>query len=118
VNAIELERIARHENLMKVLKSPLSDKWPTWMKEAVENGDGPGIAPLLRDYPNDILNRAKEFLMESYKIETCIYNFNWSGNPFNPDYKECLAFPVHGMVSNIEEILEGIEFQLTFNTKF
>lgn len=111
-NAMEVERIARHENIKKILKSPLADKWPIWMREAVENGARPGIAPLLRDYSNDILNRTKKFLMDSYKIETCIYNFNWSGNPLNPDYKECLAFPVHGMVSNIEDILEDLKLQL------
>ncbi len=111
-NAIEVERIARQENLKKILKSPLADKWPIWMRGAVENGAGPGIVPLLRDYSNDILNRTKKFLMDSYKIETCIYNFNWSGNPFNTDYKGCLAFPVHGMVSNIEDILEDLKLQL------
>jgi hypothetical protein len=107
--AVESELKYRQGNLKKMLNSSLTDTWPEWIKESIDNGAGPGIAPILKDYPENILIKNIEYLQKIYGIEANIYHFNWSGNPLKPDYKKCLAFPVHGMVSDIETILKGIE---------
>jgi len=107
--AVESELRLRQGNLKKILNSSLIDTWPKWIIESIDNGAGPGIAPLLKGYPENILIKNKEYLQKVYGIETSIYHFNWSGNPLEPDYRKCLAFPVHGMVPDIEMILKDIE---------
>lgn len=107
--AIKLELRLRQGNLRKMLSSSLTDTWPKWVTESIDDGAGPGIAPLLKGYPENVLIKNKEYLQKVYGVETSIYHFNWSGNPLEPDYKKCLAFPVHGMVSDIETILKSIE---------
>jgi hypothetical protein len=110
--AIDLERTARIENLNKLLSNPITNGWPDWMIEAVTNGAGPGIAPLLRKYPEDVLLKIKEALLSFHNIETEIYHFNWSGNPLKQGYEKCLAFPIHGMINNLSNILEDINLWL------
>lgn len=108
LGAIEYERVLRQQNLEKILNNSTSDGWPTWMREAVEGGAGPGIAPLLKGYPDDVLTRIQKFLLDVHRIETSIYHFDWSGNPLTAQYEKCLAFPVHGMVQDLDEILRDI----------
>lgn len=106
---IEDERNARHQNLKAVLDTQLSDSWPAWMKKAVNEGAGPGIAPLFRHFSDETLKKMKEKLLNDAMIETEIYHFNWTGNPLEPSYEKCLAFPVHGMVEDIKNILRCVE---------
>jgi hypothetical protein len=106
---IEQERLLRIANLEILLRSILSACWPAWMKAAVKSGSGPGIAPLFRNESAAILEKKKKQLHTKYGIETAIYHFNWSGNPLEPQYEKCLALSVHGQVTNIEEILNGIK---------
>lgn len=110
--AIDLERTARIENLKKLLSNPITDGWPDWMIEAVNNGAGPGIAPLLRRYPEDVLLKIKEALLNFHNVETEIYHFNWSGDPIKQEYEKYLAFPVHGMINNLSNIIEDINLWL------
>ncbi|MEN6318294.1 MAG: hypothetical protein ABFD82_06015 [Syntrophaceae bacterium] len=107
--AIADELAARQANLKKIMSSSLTDEWPHWMKDAARNGAGPGIAPLLRGASEKILKRIKASLLDVHNVETEIYHFNWSGNPLEASYEKCLAFPVHGMVRNIENILSDLE---------
>ncbi|MBI5140159.1 MAG: hypothetical protein HZA94_01815 [Candidatus Vogelbacteria bacterium] len=109
VSAIEQERLARIANLESLLDSALSAGWPDWMKAAVKSGAGPGIAPLFRGGSVAILEKEKKQFRAKYGIETAIYHFNWSGNPLAPKYEKCLAFPVHGMVENIDDALRSIQ---------
>lgn len=107
--AIDEECLARQNNLNVILNSFLSNSWPSWMRDAIRNGAGPGIAPLLWGAPEKTLEATKSLLLRSHHVETEIYHFNWSGNPLKPLYEKCLAFPVHGMVKNIENFLHDIE---------
>jgi len=107
--AIEDERNARHQNLKAVLDTQLAGSWPAWMKKAVNEGAGPGIAPLFRRSSDETLKKMKETLLKDAMIETEIYHFNWTGNPLEPSYEKCLAFPVHGMVEDIKNILRCVE---------
>lgn len=109
--AIETERRARQENLQHILKNKLSYSWPHWMRQAINDGVGPVIAPLLKGKAQDGLEKVKKFLIDVYKIETRIYHFNWSGNPLKPVYEKCLAFPVHSSVRNVRKILNDINIK-------
>ncbi|MBF0558383.1 MAG: hypothetical protein HQL08_06345 [Nitrospirae bacterium] len=106
--AVEHELMQRQKNLKDMLNTMFAEQWPDWMKEAIENGAGPGIVPLLRGCSQDSMLKNRERLLRLHGYETCVYHFNWSGNPVEPQYEKCLAFPVHGMVSGIEEILKTI----------
>ncbi|MFA5893610.1 MAG: hypothetical protein WC903_06630 [Candidatus Margulisiibacteriota bacterium] len=107
--AVKIELAARQRNLAALLKSPLSSEWPVWMKRAVEAGAGPGIAPLLRGAPEPVIKGKQAVLLSEHGVETSLYHFNWSGDPLNPAYEKCLAFPVHGLVEDIAKKLEFIK---------
>jgi len=109
MGAIEDERIARQHNLRQVAADQLSLAWPGWMKAAIQNGAGPGIVPLLRGSSNAVMLSNREKLLSKHGVDTCIYHFNWSGNPLEPQYEPCLAIPVHGQVNNINDILREIK---------
>ncbi len=106
--AIEQERMIRQQNLTDLLNNSLTENWPAWMRQAVASGAGPGIAPLFRGVAKEKLVVIQNALLNNQNIETSIYNFNWSGNPLKPQYEPCLAFPVHGLVSNPVAILKRI----------
>ncbi len=107
--ALESERLSRQENLIKILKTPLADKWPGWMKEAVRQGAGPGIAPLMKGCSQSDMLATRDSLLKLHGIESCVYHFNWTGNPIEPEYEKCLAFPVHGLVHDIESVLNSFK---------
>ena len=46
---------------------------------------------------------------DKVKIETKLYHFDFNGDPLNPDYRICIAFPIHGMVKNMENIISTIK---------
>ena len=106
--ALEQEACKRRQNLRTILNSSLSSNWPEWMFNVFENGAAPGIAPLLKDFPSGKLQECQAFLGERHQIETTVYHFNWSGNPFVTEYEQCLAFPIHGLVTNAEEIITDL----------
>ncbi len=90
------------------MNKSLSSDWPRWMFDAFEKGASPGIVPLFRNADTEELKAQKRFIEECYGIETTIYHFNWSDNPLEPDYGTCLAFPIHGLISDADMILEDI----------
>lgn len=108
MEAIKDEKEKRKANLEIVLKSEFGNRFPKWMQVAAEEDIGPGIVPLLRSETHEKLNHTRNFLLTKYKLETSIYNFNWTGNPFEARYEECLAFPIHGLVKEIEKIFYDI----------
>lgn len=111
IEAIKQEALKRRENLSCVIDQSLSSDWPDWMFVAFEKGACPGIVPLFRNITAEELHKRKKFAEEHYGIETTIYHFNWSGNPLEPDYGTCLAFPIHGLISNMESIIEDITWR-------
>jgi hypothetical protein len=104
--AMEEERLARQQNLRVLLSSNFSSGWPLWIAEAIESGAGPGLAPVLRGNGEMKLRDVKSRLLTDFGFESEIYHFNWSGNPLEPLYEPCLAFPVHGMVQDLHLILD------------
>jgi hypothetical protein len=96
--AMDRELLCRRGNLAAITASGLARDWPAWMNEAEASGAGPGIAPLFRGTPRNQLEQAACILKRKIGVETAVYNFNWSGNPLDPDYDICLAFPLHGQI--------------------
>ena len=78
------------------------------MREAVMDGCGAGIAPLMRDEGRNKIMGVIDSL-KSLKVNASCYHFNWSGNPLKPEYKICLSVPVHGEVGDMGEILDFIK---------
>lgn len=107
--AFEQEKQCRRVNLKIVGDHFLAHDWPAWMHDAVDAGAAPGIVPLLREAPPDILHRAVATLFSNCGTQSAVYHFNWSGHPFAPRYEPCLAVPVHGQVDCMAEILETLE---------
>jgi hypothetical protein len=75
------------------------------MISALKQGITPGIVPLLRGTSKNKLDETQREIWIKYKIETSVYHFNWSNNSLDPVYEKCLAFPVHGMVTNIDDVI-------------
>ena len=108
-HTLSMECNKRRENLKLFLKSSLSSKWNDWMFAAFEKNAGPGIVPLFIDDTEIKLKNSKLHIKHKYHIETEIYHFNWSGDPFSPNYKKCLAFPIHGIVEDVTSIISDLE---------
>ncbi len=108
LGAIEAEREIRQNNLHFLLRSRFSSCWPKWMVDVVENGAGPGIAPIMKGAGEKRLRTLASVLEKEHKMRAVIYHFNWSGNPLKPSYEKCLAVPVHGMVKDLYSILKNI----------
>ncbi|SVD50796.1 uncharacterized protein METZ01_LOCUS403650, partial [marine metagenome] len=107
--AFEVERGKRRINLNKVTNSSLASDWPDWMRLALNQEYLPGIVPLMKGETEiNLLEKQKEMLIK-HQIETSVYHFNWSNNTLETVYEKCLAFPVHGMVSEIDEIINTLE---------
>lgn len=99
----------RRKNVKAIVDSKLADCWNTWMYKALDIGSAPGIAPLFIDYPEENLIKIKNYVEKEYNIISSIYNFNYSGNPVETDYRKCFAFPVHSDVSDIQNIVYDLE---------
>ena len=107
--AFEVERGKRRINLNKVTNSSLASDWPDWMRLALNQGYLPGIVPLMKGEAEiNLLEKQNEILIK-HQIETSVYHFNWSNNTLETVCEKCLAFPVHGMVSEIDEIINTLE---------
>lgn len=106
--AIEQEAAQRRRNLSRVMNGPLSSGWPKWMFDAYDKGAAPGILPLFRNSDVGKLEAGKVFIEEHYGIETAIYHFNWSGDPCESKYEICLSFPIHGLITSMDAILQDI----------
>jgi hypothetical protein len=107
--AFEVEKEKRSINLKKISNSKLSTAWPDWMEFALKQAITPGIVPLMRGASDKILYEKQNEILIKYQIETSVYHFNWSNNSLEPVYEKCLALPVHGMVSEIDEIINILE---------
>jgi len=105
LSSIEYELEQRQKNVVFLLESSFTTTWPAWMKNAIKNGAGPGIAPLFRGKSDLVLMNNQKKLKKELGIESSIYHFNWSGDPLLPNYEKCLAIPVHGLVYNINKIV-------------
>lgn len=92
----EHERKARKENLSTMLQSH-AQGYPEWMA-AHKDAAAPGIFPLYRGKQDDFLASEKSRIA-GLGMATEIYHFNFTGDPLQPKYEKCLAFPIHGMVS-------------------
>ena len=95
--------------MKKIANSKFSIVWPEWMNLALKQAITPGIVPLMRGASEKILDEKQNEILIKHQIETSMYHFNWSNNSLEPAYEKCLAFPVHGMVSEIDEIINSIE---------
>ena len=74
----------------------------------LKRGCLPGIVPLMRESSDSDIKQIQGELLTKHFIETSIYHFNWSNNSLDPAYAKCLAFPVHGLVSKIDDILKTL----------
>jgi len=107
-SAVEQECLRRENNLDIILNDNISRAWKKWMIEAIKNGSRPGIAPFFIDAPAGKIKKAEKIIEKKFGVESKMYHFNLSGNPLKPDYKRCLAFPINGLVREVEEILKEI----------
>jgi len=115
VASLQVEADNRRDNLKILEESDLAQCWPKWMHDVVvREACAPGIAPLGYGKSRKVLQDYGQHLLERYDIETAIYNFNWSGNPFETDYGRCLAFPVHGQLATrvLQEIVSDKQRRL------
>lgn len=108
IAAVEDERLARRQNILRLQSSSLAHGWPGWMLGTLDAGGGPGIAPVLRGMPRDELTRAVDLLAQA-GVNATLYHFNWSGNPLEPAYELCVALPVHSMMPDIDGLVRIIE---------
>ena len=108
LKAYKMERNQRIENLSVIFNSGLTQDWPAWLMSAVNKGMAPGIVPLFPDQGTNQLAQLQKELMQKLKIETMIYHFDFNGNPLQPDYRKCLALPIHGMINNMDTIVSTL----------
>jgi len=109
VEVLNIECRDRRNNLSKFINSNLNLNWPKWMFDAFKEDASPGIVPLFRNKPLNLLMQVRNLILKKFSVETSVYHFNWSGNPFIPEYEPVLAFPIHGMVKTIiPEIIETL----------
>ena len=106
--AFEVEKEKRKLNLSKVANSRLAANWPEWMRLALNQGCMPGIVPIMKGETEINLQEKQNEILNKYQIETSVYHFNWLNNSLEPTYEKCLAFPVHGMVTEIDEIINTL----------
>ena len=108
VRAYYKEKKDRLLNITAIIKSGLTKDWPVWFMSAVNEGNAPGIVPLFIDQGTNKLAQLQEELMQKLKIETMIYHFDFNGNPLMPDYRKCIALPIHGMINNLDTIVSTL----------
>ena len=108
VSAYYNEKKDRLLNVTAIIKSGLTQDWPAWLMSAVNKGMAPGIVPLFPDQGTNQLAQLQKELMQKLKIETMIYHFDFNGNPLQPDYRKCLALPIHGMINNMDTIVSTL----------
>ncbi len=103
------EGAIRRRNLCKLMESGCAQGWEPWMKVSVEEGStAANIAPLFRAKNLQEMGRAIKHLREQHGLTATNYHFNWSGDPLFPKYEMCLALPVHGLVTNFEDIVADL----------
>ena len=107
--SVEHEFEKKRKNFNLVLNSSLSNKWPKWMKNQNTKFSIPNAIPLFRDHAIKTLEKKRLIIKRYFKLESKIYHFNWSGNPFLPKYEKCLMVPIHGLVNKMDEILKKID---------
>ena len=107
--AFEVEKRKRKINLKKVSNSKLALNWPAWMFSSLDEGFLPGIVPFFRESSEHELKQKQNELSIKHQIQSIQYHFNWSNNSLEPEYGKCLAIPTHGMVSDIDEIINTLE---------
>jgi len=107
--SVKNELKKRKINFNIILKSSLTNKWPKWMKNHSKESNIPNAVPLFRGFSDQYLEKKMLVLKKNFKLESKIYHFNWSGNPFLPKYKKCLMVPIHGLVFKIDRIIDKLE---------
>lgn len=108
--ALQDECAIRRLNFRKLQESRCTETWEPWMKIAVEEGStAANIAPLLRGKSRVEVQKAVEWLQEGHRVFATEYHFNWSGDPLSPKYEPCLALPVHGLMTKLDDILADLK---------
>ncbi|MBU0660583.1 hypothetical protein KKG22_00205 [Patescibacteria group bacterium] len=101
----------RRCNVKNIIDSHLASTWKEWMIQSFNRGIAPGLVPLYIGYDRNDLLKIKSELARTFNIETSIYHFNISECPWVVDYKQCLAFPVHGLNNKVEEIIQFLKYE-------
>jgi hypothetical protein len=107
-DAMEQERQRRQVNLHLVAASPVAEAWPAWMHAAIDNGVGPGLAPILRQTDDAARASAMRTLAESFGVTSTISVFNWSADPLAAEYAPCLLLPIHGEMQRLPQVLHAL----------
>lgn len=95
---IEAETRRRRENAAALRATNAALSWPPWMLEALEAGAAPGLAPVLISHSRESIEEERRRVLETAGLAGSVYRFNVSGDPGAPDYRLCLALPLHGEV--------------------
>ena len=111
VAACAAERARRLANLAAVRGSGLDVDWPAWMDAAAAAG-GPGLCPLMPGASPSVLEAARKALASAADIDAPVYRFDVAADQPIPDYRPCLALPLHGemdpdRVASIARLLRG-----------
>lgn len=106
--SIHQEKSLRHKNLNSIVNHDLLSRWPTWMNDCLAKGAAPGIIPLFLGESKETLIKIKREIMKNYNVCTEIYHFNSSGDPLSPKYQQCIAFPVHGLMSDLPSMFDSL----------
>jgi hypothetical protein len=101
------ERALRLRNLEAMHRTGLTTGWPTWMTDQGADG-GPGLCPILRGASTQGLEVFRKHMLSELGIELPTYRFDFAGDPVEPSYELCLAFPLHGEITpgTIAEVWE------------
>jgi len=105
---LEKESNIRRKNLNLFADSSLSNSWSDWMLKAVDNNCSAGIVPLFKGEDVQRLHKIQTDIMNQLNIHSEIYNFNYSGSPLIADYQPCIAFPIHGDISNMQVNIKAL----------
>lgn len=85
-------------NLQAILHTGLTAGWPAWMDAKAATG-GPGLCPILRGIPAQALESYGRIVSLEVGVTLPAYHFDFAGDPMDPNYEMCSAFPLHGEIS-------------------
>lgn len=108
--ALREEQAGRNKNGEIFLQKGFMKLWPHWMVDFIKDGGAPGIAPIGFGWQDSKLESIRGSILAKFGFETAVYHFNYSGNPVSPDFRLCLALPMHSQVPDgvLGEILDFV----------
>ena len=107
LEAFKSELFKRRKNFILLKNSEICNDWSNWMTSINVEKNPPGIVPLFSNLDYNQLQKIKDEILKKFSIETQIYHFDYNGNQLYPNYKKCLAFPIHGMV-DVESAISNL----------